>query len=94
MITKASLIQSVKCATDLSNREVSNCISALIETLSEGLANGERVELRGFGTFTVKMISGKKISFSNVGPDYKSDYVRICFKPSKGLKLAARKKVA
>ena len=39
---------------DLSQREVENVVSALFDSITDQLANGGRVELRGFGAFTVK----------------------------------------
>ncbi len=38
----------------LTPREAERIVSAIFETIAEGLARGERVELRGFGSFTVK----------------------------------------
>ncbi len=38
----------------LTHREVERLVSAIFETIVAGLARGERVELRGFGIFTVK----------------------------------------
>ncbi len=38
----------------LTHREVERLISAILETIEEAFARGERVELRGFGCFTVK----------------------------------------
>ena len=38
----------------LVHREVELLVNAIFETIAAGLARGERVELRGFGSFTVK----------------------------------------
>ncbi len=38
----------------LVHREVELLVNAIFETIAAGLARGERVELRGFGSFNVK----------------------------------------
>ncbi len=38
----------------LTHREVELLVSAIFETIAAGLARGDRIELRGFGAFTVK----------------------------------------
>ncbi len=38
----------------LVHREVELLVNAIFETIVAGLARGERVEIRGFGSFTVK----------------------------------------
>ncbi|MCV0394976.1 MAG: integration host factor subunit beta [Rhizobiaceae bacterium] len=35
-------------------RDVENIVNAMLEEISEALAQGNRVELRGFGAFSVK----------------------------------------
>ncbi len=38
----------------LIHREVELLVNAIFETIAAALARGERIELRGFGSFTVK----------------------------------------
>ena len=38
----------------LYQRDVENVVSAILDTISDALARGDRVELRGFGAFSVK----------------------------------------
>ncbi len=38
----------------LTHREVERLVSAILETIAAGMARGERIELRGFGSFAVK----------------------------------------
>ncbi|MCF7997029.1 MAG: integration host factor subunit beta [Chromatiaceae bacterium] len=40
---------------DLPAADVELAIAALIETMTEALAAGERIELRGFGAFSLRM---------------------------------------
>ena len=54
-MTKRELIEEVVHArTDLPRREVEALVNGVFETLSEALARGERIEIRGFGSFIVK----------------------------------------
>ena len=39
---------------DLSQREVENVVTAIFDSITDQLAGGGRVELRGFGAFSVK----------------------------------------
>ena len=39
---------------DLTQREIEDVVSAIFDSITEQLANGGRVELRGFGAFSVK----------------------------------------
>ncbi len=54
-MTRSQLI--LRLATqnpDLTHREVERLVNAIFETIAAGLARGERIELRGFGSFAVK----------------------------------------
>ncbi len=54
-MTKSQLI--LRLATQnphLTHREVGRLVNAIFETIAAGLARGERIEIRGFGSFTVK----------------------------------------
>jgi len=54
-MTRSQLIQRLaEQIPGLTHREVELLVSAIFETIAAGLARGERVELRGFGSFTVK----------------------------------------
>ena len=38
----------------LYQRDIEHIVNAILTTIADALARGDRVELRGFGTFTVK----------------------------------------
>jgi len=53
-MTKSELIELVAKRHDsLSTREVESAVRVLIEHMSEALASGERIEIRGFGSFSL-----------------------------------------
>lgn len=53
-MTKAELINAVAQKTGLSKKDSEKAVVAVIDSISETLATGEKVALVGFGTFEVK----------------------------------------
>ena len=52
-MTKAELIAAVAEKTGLKKTEADAAVKAVVETISEALVAGEKVQLLGFGTFEV-----------------------------------------
>ena len=62
-------------------------VKRLISTLEEGLVSGQRIEIRDFGVFQTKIVSGKKGRDLNRNlPLSLSSYKKVSFKPGKNLK--------
>ena len=53
-MNKAELIAAVAEKTGLSKKDTEAVVSASIEVITESLAQGEKVQLVGFGSFEVK----------------------------------------
>ncbi len=54
-MTKSELIQRLAEANPhLYQRDVERIVTTIFDEITEALANGDRVELRGFGAFSVK----------------------------------------
>ncbi len=54
-MTKSQLIlRLAEQNPHLVHREVERLVNAILETIEAGLARGDRIEIRGFGSFTVK----------------------------------------
>jgi integration host factor subunit beta len=54
-MTKSELIQRIaELNPHLYHRDVERIVTTIFEEISEALASGDRVELRGFGAFSVK----------------------------------------
>ena len=52
---KSELIQNIaERNPHLFQRDVENIVNSVFDTISQALADGNRVELRGFGAFSVK----------------------------------------
>ncbi len=55
IMTKSELIADLATANPhLTNRDVELIVATIFDEITAALARGERVELRGFGAFTVK----------------------------------------
>lgn len=50
-MNKAELITAMATKSDLSKKDVELALKAFIDVVSEGLKNGEKIQLVGFGTF-------------------------------------------
>jgi DNA-binding protein HU-beta len=53
-MTKQQIIDTVAIATQRPKAEVETTIDSLLGEIGKALRSGERVDLRGFGSFTVK----------------------------------------
>ena len=52
---KSELVQKIaERNPHLYQRDVENIVNAILDTITDALARGDRVELRGFGAFSVK----------------------------------------
>ena len=52
---KSELVQRLAEANPhLYQRDVENIVNAILEEIADGLSRGQRVELRGFGAFSIK----------------------------------------
>ncbi|MCZ2203501.1 integration host factor subunit beta [Bartonella sp. A05] len=59
-MVKSELVQIItRQNPHLFQRDVENIVNAIFEEISTALANGNRVELRGFGAFSVKSRSAR-----------------------------------
>ena len=86
-MNRSDLINSLKEDAALSRKDAEKIVDTFFRTISETLADGERVEIRGFGSFTVKNykpyvgrnpktgvqieVPSKKLPFFKVGKELK-----------------------
>lgn len=53
-MTKSELITSIAEKTGLTKKSAEEALGAVVDTIGEALAKGEKVQLVGFGTFEVR----------------------------------------
>ena len=53
-MNKAELINAVAVSADVSKKDAEAVITAMLDTITETLKQGEKVQLVGFGSFEVK----------------------------------------
>ena len=72
---------------DLSQREVENVVSAVFDSITEQLAGGGRVELRGFGAFSTRQRDARTGRNPRTGEAVSVDAKRVpYFKPGKEMR--------
>ena len=53
-MNKSDLITQLAEKKNLPTREAASIVNTILETMTEALAQGENIEIRGFGSFSVK----------------------------------------
>ena len=55
-MTKSELIDAVaEQATQISKKDAATVVDTIFESMAEALRRGERIEIRGFGSFQIKI---------------------------------------
>jgi len=86
-MTKQQIVEAVVTSTGAQKSEVEGILQALLETAAETLANGEKLDLRGFGSFEVKETKARTGRNPATGETITIGASRkATFKPSKELK--------
>jgi integration host factor subunit beta len=67
-MTRSELISALADRhPDLDHTDVSSCVIAILNSISEALSRGRRTEIRGFGTFEVNKHPPRKSSNPKTG---------------------------
>ena len=83
-MTKQEIVNIVSNSTGLTKIETEAIMNGVMNTIIDSLANNDRVELRGFGTFGIKHRMPKKARNPGTGePVYLPERYVPTFKPSK-----------
>jgi integration host factor subunit beta len=73
---------------DLTQREIEGVVSALFDSITEQLATGGRVELRGFGAFSTRQRDARVGRNPRTGASVDVDAKRVpYFKPGKEMRV-------
>jgi len=87
-MTKSQLIDAIhEKSTGLTKLQVAEVVDAMIEAMTTALAHGGKVEIRGFGNFTVRQRAARKARNPRTGEVVEVPAKRVPhFKPSNELK--------
>ncbi|BFQ96214.1 HU family DNA-binding protein [Enterococcus cecorum] len=91
MANKAELIEKVAAATDLSKKDATAAVDAVFSAIQDSLANGEKVQLIGFGNFEVRNRAERKGRNPQTNEEIIIPASKVpAFKPGKALKEAVK----
>lgn len=87
IVNKSDIINSVSRANNLNLSDIEFSIKKLIDFMSSNLYRGERIEIRGFGTFCLHTHSSRIARNPKTGEKIALERRNtVHFKPSKELK--------
>ncbi|MGQ5708769.1 HU family DNA-binding protein [Lactobacillus sp. PSON] len=90
-INKAELTKQVATAADMKKTEADAAINAVFSAIEKALANGEKVQLIGFGSFEVRERAARKGRNPQTGAEITIPATKVpAFKPGKALKDAVK----
>jgi integration host factor subunit beta len=86
-MNKSDLVKSLAMEMDLPMRKAEEIVDMVFKTMTDALVDGDRIEIRGFGSFVVKdyrgytgrnpktgqkiMVDGKNLPFFKTGKELK-----------------------
>ena len=91
MANKAQLIEKVAEKTGLTKKDPTTAVDAVFGSIQDFLANGEKVQLIGFGNFEVRNRAARKGRNPQTGAEIQIPASKVpAFKPGKALKDAVK----
>jgi integration host factor subunit beta len=86
-LTKADLIEEVLRVTELPRKESETIVETIFESIIQSLQKGDKIEIRGFGSFRTRQRRGRVGRNPKTGAKVEVPPKKIpFFKPSKELK--------
>ena len=83
-MSKLTIVQNVAAATEIITKDVREVFDAIIQEIKFGMAEGEKMEIRGFGTFETKIRKARKAKNLYTGESMNlPETTVIKFRPSK-----------
>lgn len=86
-MTKADLVEAVAINSDLSKRDAEVIVQTVLDSIVDSLKSGEKIELRGFGSFRLRERSSREGRNPKTGETVFVPAKRVpYFKPGKELR--------
>lgn len=90
-MNKTELVKAVAEQAELTQKDATKAVDALFCTIFNTLAQGEKIQLIGFGTFEVRDRSARKGRNPQTGEEIEIAASKVpAFKPGKELKEAVK----
>ena len=87
VMTKAELVEDVARAAELTKKDAERLVEIVFESIIDTLNQGEKIELRGFGSFRVRERGARRGRNPKTGDPVNIPAKRVpYFKPGKELK--------
>lgn len=91
-MNKTDLVNAVAEKAELTKKEAEKALSAMLSTIEEVLAQGDKVQLVGFGTFEVRDRAQRTGRNPKTGEEITIPASKVpAFKPGKALREAVNK---
>lgn len=86
-MNKADIVSKVAETTELSKKDVTKAVDAILDAIAEALQSGDKVQLIGFGNFEVRERSARKGRNPQTGEEIDIPASKVpAFKPGKALR--------
>jgi DNA-binding protein HU-beta len=86
-VNKTELISQVAEKTNMTKKDATQAVDAVLDTITEALKAGEKVQLIGFGNFEVRERAARKGRNPQTGKEIDIPASKVpAFKPGKALK--------
>ena len=86
-MTKSQLIEAVSARIDVPRKRAEDVVNAVFDSMKGALNEDERIEIRGFGSFTIREYKAKKGRNPRTGETVHVDRKKsVHFKPGKELR--------
>jgi len=86
-MTKAELVNKIMQKTELGKKDAGLIVQTILDSIIESLQSGEKVELRGFGSFKIRVRGPRKGRNPKTGESVDVPAKKIpYFKPGKELR--------
>jgi DNA-binding protein HU-beta len=94
-VNKSELVKALAEKAEVTQKDAAKALDALVETIQQALANGDKVQIIGFGSFEVRDRKERKVISPATGEEIKVPATKVpAFKPGKSLKEAVAVKPA
>ena len=86
-MTKADLVEQVAREAEMTKKDAEQLVEIIFDSITDSLNRGEKIELRGFGSFRVRERNTRKGRNPKTGEAVDIPAKRVAyFKPGKDLK--------